>query len=80
MGLYGWKRALLDPCEETRRSRSPSSRASWRQDASATTSVDGAVEDLRYLLDFVEEVGEIRGEDRLDAVREGFVGLVMNFD
>jgi len=42
--------------------------------------VDGAVEDGGDLLDFVHEVGEFGGEDGLDAVGEGSVGLVMDFD
>ena len=32
------------------------------------------------LLDFLEELGVFGGEDGLDAVGEGFFGLVMNFD
>lgn len=42
--------------------------------------VDLTVQDLGDLLDFAEEVGEVGGKDGLDAVGEGFVGLVVDFD
>ena len=43
-------------------------------------SVEAAVEDGGDLTDFGEEFGEFAGKDGLDAVREGFVGFVVDFD
>jgi hypothetical protein len=42
--------------------------------------VDLAVEDGGDLEDFGVEFGEFGGEDGLDAVGEGFIGLVVDFD
>jgi hypothetical protein len=42
--------------------------------------VDMAVEDIGDLADFCDEFGELFGEDRLHAVGEGFLWLVMDFD
>ena len=43
-------------------------------------SVDMAMEDGGDAADFVGECGEFAGDDGLDAVGEGFFGLVVNFD
>ena len=43
-------------------------------------SIDLAVEDVGDLADFGGQYGVFGGEDGLNAVREGFFGLVMDFD
>jgi hypothetical protein len=42
--------------------------------------VEAAVQDVGDLLDFGHEFGVLVGDDGLDAVGEGFLGLVMDFD
>jgi len=44
------------------------------------SSVDLAVEDVGDLADFGGQFGVFGGEDGLNAVGEGFFGLVMDFD